>query len=104
MSALEELLAVHIRADRLPAPVRELNFHPTRKSRFDFAWPELMLAVECDGGTWSNGRHTRGAGYAADCIKINDAVLLGWRVLRFTGEQIKSGLAIDTIKKAMKGD
>ena len=43
-----------------------------------------MAAVEIEGGTWSGGRHTRGAGYEADCIKYNIATLKGWRVLRFT--------------------
>src|SRR5687768_16750315 len=30
---------------------------PARRWRFDFAWPELKVAVECDGGTFTGGRH-----------------------------------------------
>ena len=75
-----------------PQPVREYRFHPTRKWRFDFAWPEARIAVEVEGGTWERGRHTRGAGYAGDCAKYNAAVLGGWRVLRFTSDMLYSDL------------
>ena len=44
----------------IPAPVTELKFHPSRKFRFDYAWPEHRVAVEINGGAWSGGRHTRG--------------------------------------------
>ena len=44
----------------LPAPVPEFRFHPERKWRFDFAWPEHKIAVEQEGGVWIQGRHTRG--------------------------------------------
>ena len=73
-------------APDLPAPVAEYRFHPTRRWRFDYAWPApVMVAVELDGGAYSNGRHTRGAGYEADAEKLNAAAVMGWRVLRFTG-------------------
>jgi very-short-patch-repair endonuclease len=65
-------------------PTPEFRFHPKRRWRFDFAWPAEKIAVECEGGTWSGGRHTRGKGYEGDCEKYNEAVILGWRVLRFT--------------------
>jgi very-short-patch-repair endonuclease len=79
----------------------ELKFHPVRRWRFDLALPAAMLAIEVDGGVWTSGRHTRGAGFIADCEKCNEAILLGWRVLRFPGDHIKSGIAIETIKKAL---
>lgn len=59
--------------------VREHPFHPTRKWRFDFAFPSVKLAVEIDG----RGRHQTVAGTRADCEKMNEAIILGWRVLRF---------------------
>ena len=46
----EERLMMHLKACRLPAPVREYRFDPKRKWRLDFAWPELRLAAEVDGG------------------------------------------------------
>jgi len=102
MSQLEQLLYAQIEQARLPLPVLEHRFHPVRKWRFDFAWIERKLAVEIEGGVWIRGRHTRGSGFEKDCIKYNAAVLAGWRVLRFTGGMIDSGLALTTIERALK--
>jgi len=66
--------------------------------RFDFAWPEIKLAVEVEGGIFVNGRHSRGAGFEGDCIKYGEAMKLGWNVYRCTGGMIKSGNALDTIE------
>lgn len=77
------------------APVPEYKFHPDRRWRFDFAFPERMIAVECEGGVWSNGRHTRGSGFIADMEKYNAAAALGWFVFRFDASQVKSGNAIN---------
>ena len=48
----------------------EHRFHSTRKWRFDLAWPEHMIGVECDGAVYSGGRHVRGLGYSQDCEKL----------------------------------
>lgn len=101
MSALEESLAIQIRACKLPVPVRELRFAPPRRFRFDFCWPDKLLAVEVDGGSWVNGRHSRGTGIDSDCEKLALAMLDGWRVLRVTGTHIKSGQAIQWIERAL---
>jgi hypothetical protein len=61
-----------------------------------------MIAAEIEGGTWSGGRHTRGSGFEADCEKYNVAAAKGWRVYRFTGAMVKSGIAISTITEALK--
>ena len=68
----------------VPPPVEEHQFHDTRKWRFDYCWPHRMLAVEIEGGVYSGGGHVRGKHYQSDCEKYNAAVLLGWRVLRYT--------------------
>lgn len=62
----------------------EYKFHPTRKWRFDFAHLTSKVAIEVEGGIWSQGRHTRGSGYMADCKKYNAAIIEGWRVFRIT--------------------
>ena len=80
---------------------REVRFHPPRRWRFDFAIPDLKIAIECEGGIYSNGRHVRGKGFENDCEKYNQAVLDGWRVLRFTGRMVKSGEALQTIERAV---
>ena len=71
-------------------PVQEYRFHPVRRWRFDFAFPEHKVAVEIEGGTFGKckSRHTTGTGYEKDCEKYNAAILNGWRVFRFTGRMI----------------
>jgi hypothetical protein len=62
---------------------------PTRRRwRFDFAWPEQLVAVELEGGIWTGGAHTRGKHYQSDCEKYNAAALRGWRVLRYTTDDL----------------
>ena len=75
----------------LPAYVTEHRFHPTRRWRFDYAWPELMIAVEVHGGTYTNGRHTRGGGFTVDREKMNEAAIYGWTVLEVTAAHVRSG-------------
>jgi very-short-patch-repair endonuclease len=65
--------------------VKEHRFHPTRRWRFDFAWPEQRLAVEIEG----RGRHQTFMGFAQDAEKYNTALLLGWRVLRYPAAFVK---------------
>jgi very-short-patch-repair endonuclease len=103
-SGLEIQLANAIVNAGLPQPKRERRFHPIRRWRFDFSWPKYMLAVEVEGGVYSGGRHVRGKGYEQDCIKYNEACLLGWRVLRVTRKMIENGQAIDYLSRALSND
>lgn len=103
MSAAEDLLQFHLKAAKLPEPVREFKFHPTRRWRFDFAYPAHMLGIEVEGGVFSGGRHTRGKGFTEDCAKYNQAAYLGWRVYRFTPDMVKSGEAVSMIEAALRG-
>lgn len=88
-----------IKAANLSAPVRQFKFHPTRRWKADFAWTCMHPAILCevDGGVYSGGRHTRGAGFEADIFKLNEAAMLGFSVLRFTPSMIKSGYALETL-------
>lgn len=82
------LRALEVRG--LPRPEREHKFDATRRWRFDFAWPDKMLALEVEGGVWTGGRHTRGAGFLRDIEKYNRAACLGWRLLRTTPDKLIS--------------
>lgn len=92
-----------------PKPDTELLFHPRRKWRFDYAWPDHMIALEVHGGIYSGGRHTRGRGFVEDRCKMNEASLLGWIVLEITPEHIESGqlrtwlLSAFDLKKTKRG-
>jgi len=68
---------------------REYRFHPERKWRFDFALPNQKVAIEFEGGIFMNGGHNRGIIYASNCEKYNAAVLLGWKVLRYTVKDLE---------------
>lgn len=68
----------------IPQPVLEYRFHPVRQWRLDAAWPEALVGVELQGGTFTGGSHVQGVRYANDCDKLNAAQALGWRVLWFT--------------------
>jgi hypothetical protein len=78
------------RLSGLPDPTPEYRFHPTRKWRFDFAWIDVRVALEVDGGIWTQGRHSRGTGMLGDHEKLNEAACLGWRVLRTTPSGLKA--------------
>lgn len=63
--------------------IKEYKFLPNRKYRFDYAIPELKIAIEIEGGLYVYGRHNRPKGYINDLEKYNLATLNGWRMLRF---------------------
>lgn len=92
------LMGLPPRVAELPDPEREYMFHGHRRWRFDFAWPAYKVAVEMEGGIFTGGRHVRGQQYAGDCHKYNCAVLLGWKLLRFTAVDT-AGDPIDMIKQ-----
>jgi len=103
MSPLERLFLDRCTLAGLPAPAQEVKFMPGRKWKFDFAWPEHMVALEVEGGTWANGRHNRGIGYEDDVMKYNAATVAGWRVLRATGAMVRSGEALATVMEVLRG-
>lgn len=67
-------------------------FDATRRWRFDWCWPDRKIALEIEGGVWTKGRHTRGAGFLGDLEKYNAAALKGYRVFRCTPNQIHLGM------------
>ena len=77
---------------RAPGFEAQYAFHPRRKWAFDFAWPAVRVAVEIDGGQWAphGGRHSRDS----DREKLNQAAVLGWRVLRYSGQMLQDPEAV----------
>jgi very-short-patch-repair endonuclease len=67
--------------------VKELQFHPDRKWRFDYAFPSRKIAIEIDGAIWTLGRHNMPRGYLNDMEKLNTAASMGWLVLRFSTDE-----------------
>lgn len=81
--------------------VKEYRFHPTRQWRFDYAIPDLRIAIEIDGGIWINGRHNRASGYLGDMEKFNTAATLGWVVLKFTPQEQYSQKTLELITQTI---
>lgn len=101
-SNLEATLLAKMKFVGIPEPLHDKKFCPFRMWRFDFQWPEYKLAVECEGGVYSRGRHVRGKGFEADSDKYNRAALDGWCVLRFTSKHIDDNTALDLIEEALR--
>lgn len=85
----------------IPRPVAEHRFAPPRRWRFDFAWPDYMIALEVEGGAWIQGRHTRGSGFVKDLEKYREAACLGWRVLRCTPSELFTERIARDVKRAL---
>lgn len=103
-----------VQAAGFPAPVPEYRFHPRRKWRFDFAWPDRMVALEREGGrfvcvvcdcgrkrTVFVSRHMDRHGFESDAIKYATAAAMGWAVVRVTVPMITSGVAAELLIDAL---
>lgn len=101
LSIGEETFYQHCRAYGLE-PEREYRFDPKRKWRFDFAFLGPKVGIEIEGGTWSNGRHSRGPGYEKDLCKYNAASRAGWMVLRYSTRMATSGEAIKEVLEVLQ--
>ncbi len=102
------LLMAQVLDEGLPESIREHVFCPGRRFRFDLAWagwwipphgrayrPGIHggLAVEIDGSV-----HRTKERWKSDQEKGNLAVMLGWQVLHWRNEQVRSGEAIAALR------
>ena len=89
---VEQLKAAGVASENI---LREYEFHPKRKWRFDLAIVSVLqsLGIEINGGLWSKSKQAEAAhrfreSIVRDYEKNNAAVMLGWKVLYFVPEQI----------------
>ena len=68
--------------------VEEYRFHPTRRWRIDFAFPDIKLAIEKEGAVWVGGRHIHPSGFIKDMEKYDALTEMGWRLLRYEPKHI----------------
>ncbi len=101
MSAPDSLFLALVKRAKLPEPTPEYRFDKVRRWRFDYAWIEQKVALEVEGGVWTGGRHTRGAGFEKDCEKLNQAQILGWTVLRYSTGQVKQGMPMADLRAVL---
>jgi very-short-patch-repair endonuclease len=66
-------------------PVLQHRFHPTRKFRFDFAWPRSKVAVEVQG---MGVGHCSLQGMTQDYDKHLEALLLNWKIVYLTSKHL----------------
>jgi hypothetical protein len=85
-SVLETLLRLALAEAGLPEPVSQYGVmdHGHEVARVDFCWPERRLIVEADGFAFHSSRDD----YRRDRQRMNELERLGWRVLRFTWEDV----------------
>lgn len=96
-----DTLYQHLKAARLPLPVREFRALHDRKFRLDLGWPDRLVFAECDGGEWVKGSARRHGG-ATDCERWNALTLAGWTGFRFVGSQVRSGYALRVLRDVLK--
>lgn len=102
--ASSDLFTALCRSDLRVTCVREYKFHPVRRWRFDYAIPSHKVAIEVEGGVWTQGRHTRPRGFIGDMEKYNTATALGWRVLRVTPDTLTTGATLDLVRQTLSAD
>jgi hypothetical protein len=88
----------------LPQPDAELRFAPPRRWRFDYAWPLQKLALEVQGGLFipGGGRHSRGPALLKEHEKLNEAAILGYRIIYVTPTQMRDGSVLDVVARALR--
>lgn len=79
-SDAETLFLLIARSMGLPEPMRQVAVERQGKPyRLDFAWPQILLAIEIDGASVHGPDHL-----GADLRRQNHILLRGWTILRFT--------------------
>jgi hypothetical protein len=68
---------------------------------FDFAFVDSLVALECQGGLFTNGRHSRGAALLKEHEKLNEAAARGWRILFTTPDKLCMAETVEIIKRAI---
>ena len=98
---LADLFLAWLTQNGVAAPVTEHHFAKPRRWRFDFAWPARMVALEVEGGVWTQGRHTRGKGFVADCEKYSEAAARGWRLIRVVPGDLCTDRTLGWIRRTL---
>lgn len=85
-SVLERRLAELLVRAGLPKPVRqfEVSGRDGVIARIDLAYPDCLLAIEADGYAHHAGRLV----FQKDRVRANELTRRGWRILRFTWEDV----------------
>jgi very-short-patch-repair endonuclease len=75
---------------------RQYKWHPKRKFRADYAFPDKRILVELDGAV-----HRIKGRFKSDIRKRQEAILEGWTMLPIGTDQVRDGTAVDVIVRAL---
>jgi hypothetical protein len=113
LSPVQTIMQFCALSQGLTMPEPEFLFAPPRKFRFDLCWPFEKIALEIEGGLYGNGKpcplckraaprgHSSVTGILRDMEKYNLAAELGFRVVRFTPQQIEKGEAFALLESLL---
>jgi len=103
-SELERRLLNLIVNDDLPLPDQQSTpeWLMPRNGRVDLSYPERLLVIEGDSRRW----HTLLNSFEIDRLRDNAAQLAGWRILRFTWDEITQHpeRVVKTIRVALEDE
>ena len=102
-SESEELLAIHLQELGVGFG-REVLYARGRRFRADFRlYPTAgkPILIEVQGGIYSRQAHGSVSGILKDNERLNEATIAGYRMMRFTPDQVKSGEAKQTIARVL---
>lgn len=96
----EKVFLLLIKEAGLPEPQMEVKMVDKRRFRIDYAWPDIKLGVEIQGGVYTRGAHGSIYGILSGYTKANIAACNGWRLLYYTPQQMTSNETINQIREA----
>lgn len=96
-SALELRFEQQLQTHRVRSWIAEYYFEKNRDWRFDFAWPDVKVAVEIQGGA-----HRIKGKFKADLEKRAAALLAGWSVLELGRDRVRSEQGIAWLKELLR--
>lgn len=97
----EVFISRQYKYDPLATWIMEYRFHATRKWRFDICHPATRVAVECMGGIFHRGGHSR-ARQVKDFEKWSHAAAMGWRILFFTPSDLLKPETFELVRQALE--
>jgi very-short-patch-repair endonuclease len=95
-SRLEVKAARLLRRNGLVPPASQL---PAGRYRIDFAWPDKLVGIECDGFEWHGDR----LAWKRDRRRLAELEHAGWRIVHWTWEDVtaRSDGAIARLRHAL---
>jgi very-short-patch-repair endonuclease len=84
----------------------EHRFHSERKWRVDMAVfsGNLKVAVEIEGGTYTDSRHRSSTGFLKDIEKYNQLTMNGFLLLRYTHTDHTNSEILEDLSKILEAN